>query len=280
MSSRPEPAGNLPEKMLRILDCFSLKGGQLSVGEIAEMTGMARSTTHRWVATLRECGLLDQDRNRDAYRLGLRLIHLGNVALNGTDISREARPVVESLSRAGGEMGRLYIFDGNQMIFVTRTLGGRAGRYNATTVMETSPCYCSGVGKAVLAFQPEEVVERIIAQGLNAYSENTLTDPDALREDLRLTRERGYSINNGEMDPSERCIGAPVRNPSGRIIAGLSLSSTPRRLTDERIPLLAPLVVKHAEVLSIQLGYRQTQAMSGPSSKPFRPEASQSGREM
>ena len=255
-AGKPDTAGSVPEKMLRILDCFSLKGGQLSVSEIAEMTGMARSTAHRWVAVLRDTGLLDQDRNRDVYRLGLRLIHLGNVALNGMDISREARPVVESLSRAGGEMGRLYLFDGNQMIFVTRTMGGRAGRYNATTVMETSPCYCSGVGKAVLAFQPEEVVERIIAQGLHQYSENTLTDPDALREDLRLTRERGYSLNNGEMDSSERCIGAPVRNPAGRIIAGLSLSSTPRRLTDDRIPALSALVMRHAEALSIQLGYR------------------------
>lgn len=245
-----------PEKMLRILDCFTLKGGQLSVSEIAELTGMARSTAHRWVAILRESGLLDQDHNRDAYRLGLRLIHLGNVALNSMDVSREARPVVESLGRSGGEMVRLYIFDGNQMIFVTRTIGGRAGRYNATTVMETSPCYCSSVGKAVLAFQPDDVVDRIIAQGLHAYTKNTLTDPDALRDDLRRTRERGYSINNGEMDPSERCIGAPVRNPSGRIIAGLSLSSTTRRLTDERIPDLAQLVMKHAELLSIQLGYR------------------------
>ncbi len=268
MTIRPEPAGSVPEKMLSILDCFALKVGQLSVSDIAEMTGMARSTAHRWVATLRDSGLLDQDRNRDVYRLGLRLIHLGNIALNGMDISREARHVVEALSRAGGEMGRLYIFDGNQMIFVTRTMGGRAGRYNATTVMETSPCYCSSVGKAVLAFQSEEVVERIIAQGLQAYNDSTLTDPDALREDLRLTRERGYSINNGEMDPSERCIGAPVRNPTGRVIAGLSLSSTPRRLTDERIPQLAALVVKHAEMLSLQLGYRESHMMTSGSSRP------------
>ncbi|MGC9447976.1 IclR family transcriptional regulator [Cereibacter johrii] len=256
MTALPDPASSAPEKMLRILDCFTLKGGQLSVSEIAELTGMARSTAHRWVAILRDAGLLDQDYNRDAYRLGLRLIHLGNVALNSMDVSREARPVVEALGRAGGEMVRLYIFDGNQMIFVTRASGGRAGRFNATTVTETSPCYCSSVGKAVLAFQPDDVVERIIAQGLHPYTKNTLTDPDALREDLRRTRERGYSINNGEMDPGERCIGAPVRNPSGRIIAGLSLSSTPRRLTDERIPELAELVMRHAELLSIQLGHR------------------------
>ncbi|OYR13339.1 IclR family transcriptional regulator [Brucella thiophenivorans] len=257
MPDLSQSASTAPEKMLRILDCFAVKGGQLSVSEIAELTGMARSTTHRWVAILRESGLLEQDRNRDVYRLGLRLIHLGNIALNGMDISRDARHVVESLSRAGGEKGHLYVFDGNQMIFVSHTSGGRAGRFNSTTIMESSPCYCSGVGKAVLAFQPDDVIERVIAQGLHAYTTSTLTDPVALREDLHRTRERGYSINNGEMDASERCIGAPVRNPVGRVIAGLSLTSTPRRLTDDRIPEMAALVVKHAEALSIQLGYRR-----------------------
>ena len=257
MPALSEPASSAPEKMLRILDCFALKSGQLSVGEIASLTGMARSTTHRWVAILRDAGLIEQDRNRDAYRLGLRLIHLGNIALNGMDISREARHVVEALTRAGGEKGHLYVFDGNQMIFVTHSSGGRAGRFNSTTVMESSPCYCSGVGKAVLAFQPEEVIERVIAQGLHSYTPTTLIDPDALRADLAAIRKRGYSINNGEMDISERCIGAPVRNPAGRVIAGLSLSSTPRRLTDDRIPELAALVMKHAEALSIQLGYRR-----------------------
>lgn len=256
MSAVADTSGNAPEKMLRILDCFTLRSGQLSVGDIADMTGMPRSTTHRWVTTLRNAGLLDQDHTGDVYRLGLRLIHLGNSALTNMDISRDARHVLEALSRSTGEKSHLCVFDGNQMIFVTRTIGGRAGRFNSTTTMESSPCYCTSVGKAVLAFQPTETIERIIKQGLHPYTRDTLTDPVKLRDDLATTRKRGYAINNGEMDAHERCIGAPVRNAAGRVIAGLSLSSTRRKLTDDRIPGLAQLVIKHAELLSIQLGYR------------------------
>lgn len=256
MTTMTDNAASAPEKMLRILDCFTLKGGQLSVGEISKLTGIPRSTAHRWVGILRDTGLLDQDCSRDVYRLGLRLIHLGHTALSSMDISREARHVLEALSRSAGARSHLCVFDGNQMIFVTRTIGGRAGRFNSTTVMESSPCYCTSVGKAVLAFQSKETIDRIIQQGFRAYTPNTITDPDQLREELHLTRERGYAVNNGEMDLSERCIGAPVRNAAGRVVAGLSLTDTIRKMTDDKIPYFAQIVMKHAELLSIQLGYR------------------------
>lgn len=249
-----------PEKMLRILDCFTLKNGKLSVGDISKLTGIPRSTAHRWVGILRDTGLLEQDNSRDVYRLGLRLIHLGHSALSSMDISREARHVLEALSRSAGARSHLCVFDGNQMIFVTRTIGGRAGRFNSTTVMESSPCYCTSVGKAVLAFQPEETVERIISQGLRSYTSNTITDPKRLRDELKLIHERGFAINNGEMELHERCIGAPVRNAAGRVIAGLSLTDKTHKMTDDKISDLAKIVIKHAELLSIQLGYRNSAA--------------------
>lgn len=258
MTTMTDSGASAPEKMLRILDCFTLKDGQLSVSEIADLTGIPRSTAHRWVGILRDTGLLDQDYSRDVYRLGLRLIHLGHTALSSMDISREARHVLEALSRSAGARSHLCVFDGNQMIFVTRTIGGRAGRFNSTTVMESSPCYCTSVGKAVLAFQPDETVERIIQQGLHPYTSKTIVDPQELRQELKATRQRGYAVNNGEMDLSERCIGAPVRNAAGRVIAGLSLTDATRKMTDDKIPDFAQMVIKHAELLSIQLGYRLT----------------------
>ncbi|WP_234187092.1 IclR family transcriptional regulator [Shinella sp. NM-101] len=255
MTDVSEKGSSAPEKMLRVLDCFTLKEGQLTLSDISELTGMPRSTVHRWVSVLRSTGLLDQDCNGERYRLGVRLIHLGNSALASMDIARDARHVLEALSRSAGARSHLCIFDGNQMIFVTRTIGGRAGRFNSTTTMESSPCYCTSVGKAALAFQPEETIERIIQQGLKPYTVNTITDPERLRRDLRLTRERGYAVNNGEMELSERCIGAPVRNAAGRVIAGLSITDGHRKITDEKIPHYAQLVVRHADLLSIQLGY-------------------------
>jgi DNA-binding IclR family transcriptional regulator len=244
------------QKMLRLLQCFSIFDRSLSVSQIAERTGMPRSTAHRWCLSLRQVGFLDQDQARDEYRLGLGLFQLGNIVLSSMDLHRQARPVVESLTRAAQDGVHLCVFDGMQMVFVSHSQGGRSGRNNSTTVVEGSPCYCTSVGKAALAFQPDNVVQRAIDQGLQGYTRNTITDPTRLRDELRLTRERGYSVDNGEMEPHVRCVGAPVRNASGQVIAAISVTSTFKRLTDERIRKIAPLVINHADALSIQLGYR------------------------
>lgn len=244
------------QKMQRILKCFSTMDRKLSVSDIARRTNMPRSTAHRWILSLREIGFLDQDHARDEYRLGLGLFQLGNMVLSSMDLHREARPIVESLTKASREDVHLCVFDGIRMIFVSHAAGGRAGRNNSTTVVEASPCYCTGVGKAALAFQSEDVIAQTIDMGLQAFTRNTITDPVQLREELRATRERGYSIDNGEMEPHVRCVGAPIRNASGSVVAAVSVSSTFKRLPDERIPAIASLVIRHAEALSIQLGYR------------------------
>ncbi len=244
------------QKMKRILECFSIFDRGLSVSEIAARTGMPRSTAHRWCLSLREIGFLDQDRARDEYRLGMNLFQLGNIVLEQMDLHKEARPIVESLTQASQEGVHLCVFDGIGMVFVSHSAGGRAGRNNQTTVVEASPCYCTSVGKAALAFQSDAVVQRTIDMGLQGYTRNTITDPDRLRQELREIRERGYSVDNGEMEPHVRCVGAPIRNASGSVIAAISVSSTYKRLPDDRLKRIAPLVIKHADALSIQLGFR------------------------
>ena len=244
------------QKMLRVLECFSIFDRKLSVSEIAERTNMPRSTAHRWCLSLRQVGFLDQDRARDEYRLGMGLFQLGNIVLSSLDLHKEARPVVESLTEASREAVHLCVFDGIRMVFVSHTAGGRAGRNNSTTVLEASPCYCTSVGKAALAFQTDAVIQRTIDMGLQGFTRNTITDADALWEELRITRERGYSIDNGEMEPHVRCVGAPIRNASGNVVAAISVSSTFKRLPDDRLKRIAPVVIKHADALSIQLGYR------------------------
>ncbi|MBO4223952.1 IclR family transcriptional regulator [Bradyrhizobium neotropicale] len=255
-ADRDSGAETSAQKMQKVLQCFSVLERSLSVSEIAERTGMPRSTAHRWCVSLREIGFLDQDHARDEYRLGLSLLQLGNTVLSSMDLQKQQRPIVESLTQASQEGVHLGVFDGISMVFVSHTPGGPLVRNNSTTLVESSPCYCTSVGKAALAFQPAPVVQRIIDMGLVAYTRNTITDPDKLREELRIIRERGYALNNGEFEPHTRCIGAPIRNASGKVIAAISVTGTSKRLPDSRVKNIAPLVVQHADALSIQLGYR------------------------
>ena len=256
------------QKIMTILECFSTVDRSLSVSEIAERSGLPRSTAHRLVLSLRQIGLLDQDGNRLEYRLGLKLFELGTAVLINMDIHREGRTFVELLGQATGESVHLCVFDGWRMSFVERVLGGRSGPNNSTIVMESSPCHCTGVGKAALSFQEERVIDRICGLGLPAYTRNTITDPTALRAELARIRERGFAIDNGEMEANVRCVAAPIRNSSGRVFAAISVSGPDRRITEERALELAPKVIEHADLVSVRLGWQPPKPARGRGRPP------------
>ncbi|HMN86465.1 MAG TPA: IclR family transcriptional regulator [Bauldia sp.] len=243
-------------KLMAILDCFSPFDRSLTLNEISARCGMPKTTVHRLVTSLREVKLLEQDRERDRYRMGIRLFELGSIVLGHLDIYREARPLVDRLIGATGEGSHLCVFDGTNMVSIDH-LEPNSASVNWTTTLSISPAYCTGVGKAALAFQEPAVIEKIIKAGLLPYTPSTITQPDALRKELALTRERGYSIDEGEHQPGIRCVAAPIFNSAGRAFAAISVTGPKDRVTPERVPFLAGLVIATAKQLSRQLGYEE-----------------------
>ena len=242
-------------KVVRILGCFSVNDRTLSLAEICRRTGFPKSTTHRLVASMRDVGFLDQDKERDRYRLGLRLLEFGDIVLANLDVHREARPMIEALQRMTGQAVHLAVFDGMRAVVIHRA-DAAAENAVASALIENAPVHCTSVGKAILAFQPEEIVERVIASGLTRYTEQTIVQPEALRDALSEIRERGYAVDDGEHQPGLRCVGAPIRNQAGRVFAGVSVSGPSWQLNLSEIPDLAKIVLHHAEVISHRLGWR------------------------
>jgi DNA-binding IclR family transcriptional regulator len=241
-------------KLMAILDCFSRYDRSLTLNEISTRCGMPKTTVHRLVSSLREVKLLEQDRERDRYRMGIRLFELGSIVLGNLDIYREAKPLVDRLMNATGEDAHLCVFDGTNMVSIEHLEPGLSS-VNWTTTLSIGPSYCTGVGKAALAFQDRAVVDKIIRGGLVPYTPNTITDPARLYEELALTAERGYSIDEGEHQPDVRCVAAPVYNSAGRVFAALSVTGPKSRMTDDKLPVFSALVVATADQLSRQLGY-------------------------
>lgn len=254
------------QKLMAVLDCFSRYDRSLSLAEISERCKMPKTTVHRLVTSLREAKLLEQDKGRDRYRMGIRLFELGSIVLANLDLHREARDLVERLGDISGESAHLCVFDGTNMVIIEhREPGGSS--VNWTTTLSLSPSYCTGVGKAALAFQEPATIEKVIGLGLPPYTPTTLTDPDALRQDLAETRKRGYSIDEGEHQPTVRCVAAPIRNASGRVFAAVSVTGPMDRVTRERVPVLAELVIATANQLSRQLGYEPATQATGRTRK-------------
>lgn len=246
-------------KMMAILDCFSTVERKLSVAEIAARLGMPRGTVHRIMRTLRDLGMIEQERDRDQYRLGMKLFELGTTVLANMDLHREAKASVEALTRASGETVHLSVFDGKSSTVINRTdPDGR--RVNTLFVLESSPAHATSSGKAALAFQPEAAIERFIARGLARIAPNTITDPSALCAELASIRRQGYAVDDEELTPGTRCVSAPIRNLSGAVFAAISVSGPARRFTGERVDAYADLVRHHAGTISGQLGYRRGEA--------------------
>jgi DNA-binding IclR family transcriptional regulator len=258
MTGEPEDKGQNVKslfKMLDVLECFSGVDPELSVLQIAQRTGLPRTTVHRLVDSLRAVGFLEQEASRENYRLGLRLFGLGNTALTNMPLHREAAPFVDTLAKLSGETVHLCVFDGTQMVFVERSLD-RGRPNNVVTTVETSPCHSTGVGKAALAFQPPAVIDRVIALGLQRFTRNTIVAPEALRQELVATCARGYALDDSEHETDVRCVAAPVRNSTGRVFAALSVTGNTRRMEQHRTEDLAALVISHASQISAQLGYQ------------------------
>ena len=166
-------------KMMAIIDCFSTLERKLSVADIARKTGIPRGTAHRIIRTMRELGLLEQERQRDQYRLGMKLFEIGTTVLANLDLHREAQSSVEALTRASGETVHLSIFDGYNSTVINRT-DPEGNRVNTLFVLESSPAHATASGKVALAFQAEPTIAKFISLGLRRIAPNTITDPEVL----------------------------------------------------------------------------------------------------
>ncbi len=242
-------------KVVRVLDAFSTVDRALSLADIGQRTGFPKSTAHRLLAAMREAGLLDQDRERDRYRLGMKLFELGNIVLANMELHREARPFVDALTRQSGQAVHLAVFDGQRALVIHRA-DASPEKGQPTAMIEQAPVHCTSVGKVILAYQSEATVERVIAAGLARFTDSTITDPRVLREQLNEIRGRGYAIDEGEHQPGLRCVGAPIRDQSGRVVAAISITGPFWRLPQSEIDGLAKVAMHSANAISLALGYR------------------------
>ena len=245
-----DPGAKSLRKMALVLDSFSRNRPSMTVADLALATGLPKTTVHRIVVSLREVGMLDQDGRRQGYRLGLKMFHYGSSVLASLDTPTRAHPHVAKLQQLTGEIIHLHMFDGSQMVCVEREEMTSA---SSTILLRAAPTYCTSVGKAFLAFQSEDLIRRVVAEGLHRYTPNTITQADALMAELALVRERGYAVDNEEIEPGVRCIGAPIRDSVQRVFAAVSVSGPAERMPDGRILGLAPTVIQTANEISAAL---------------------------
>lgn len=239
---------------IRLLKAFSDDDYEIGVTQLARQLLLAKSTVHRLASTLIEAGMLEQNAESGKYRLGLAVFELGALVRRRMDYSTEARPYLMKLREQSGETVHLAIRDEAAIVYINYLESRQAIRMSTELGMR-KPAHCTAEGKALLAFQPEEVVGRLIDGGLVARTPKTTTAPAALHKELAAVRSRGYATDDEECELGVRCIAAPVRDYGGAVIAAVGVAGPTQRLTKKKLAALAPDVIAAAAAVSQRLGY-------------------------
>ena len=253
------------DRALAILQVLSTEGPDLSLGEISEKLELHKSTVHRLIMVLERHKLIERNSVNGRFRLGLKLFELGTRAVSQLDLRERARPVLERLVLETSETVHLCVLDDIEVVYLDKIEPARSVRM-ASTVGRRNPTYCTAVGKAILAWLPEAQVEAIVRkQGLKAITANTITSFLELKTELAAIRDRGYAVDNEEIEEGLRCVGCVVRDFSNAPVAAISVSGPAFRLTREKIKSISRPVVAAANSLSAELGFKQQRIGVGSS---------------
>jgi len=246
------------DRALSIIDALTKVREDASLAELAENVKLHKSTAHRLLSILERHRIVERDSQTGRYRLGLRLFELGTIAMDRFNIRDRARPYLEGLLEELNETVHLCALDAGEILYLDKIEPARSVRM-ASRIGHRKPAHCTAVGKAILAHLSEAEQDSIIQQhGLPRVTPKTITTAAELKAEFKPIRERGYALDNEEIEPGLRCIGAVILDYSGRPVAAVSVSAPSFRLTMDKVPDLAGPVVRAARALSEELGYRPT----------------------
>ncbi|HEY3129025.1 MAG TPA: IclR family transcriptional regulator [Acidobacteriota bacterium] len=246
------------DRALGILDVLAREGSGIALVEISTQLGLHKSTVHRLLRVLERHRVVIKDSQNGRYRLGFRLFELGSQAIEQLDIRERAQPYLKNLVLQTGETAHICILDHGEMLSVANVESVRTIR-TPSTVGRRTPAHCTAVGKALLAFLTDGELEDFIKKNpLKGYTGKTITSATALKAQIESVRERGYAIDDEEIEEGLRCIGAPIWDYSRSVIASMSIAGPAFRIKKEKIPALAEFVVRAARQLSAELGHQET----------------------
>ena len=238
------------DRAIDVLLLFDDQGPVLSALDVAARLSMPRSTTYRYLQSLRSYGLVEDDSTSGGFRLGPRVLQLARMARKGLALPEVALPCMRELVEITGEAVLLTRRSERQVVCVERVESRHRIRlsYERGTVLAP---HAGASAKVLLAWLPEAELDELLCQAeLTRYTERTVTDPAAFRKELAAIRQAGYAVSNGEVDPGVRGIAAPVFGPEGQVVAGLSTVGPAFRLDDAALPSVVNATRRSAEAIS------------------------------
>jgi DNA-binding IclR family transcriptional regulator len=242
------------ERMMALLDALASYPDPVSLKELATATGLHPSTAHRILNDMVTKRFVDRS-EPGTYRLGMRLLELGNIVKSRLNVREAALPYMQALHRKTQQTVNLSVRQGDEIVYIDRAFSERSGMQVVRAIGGRAPLHLTSIGKLFLSADDAKLVRAYATRtGLAGNNKNSITDLAKLERELSLVRARGYARDNEELELGVRCMAAGVRDDAGRLIAGLSISAPADRLSDD---WLDDLITTTTDISSV-LGFCAT----------------------
>lgn len=237
-----------------ILNRFTLSEPEKSLTQIARETGLHKSTVFRIMDTLEGIKWVRKDPKSGMYRLGFAILEMGSRAINGLDFYRVSMPYLEELVNETSNSAHLVIHDDGEVLYLNKVENPEVVVKLSSRKGFRAPLTCTAVGKVLLAdMEPEEVLRIIERRGLPQKTANSIVNPELLFQVLENVKAEGYAVDDEENEIGIRCVAAPLRDFSGRVVAAISVSGLRTGFGD--VPKKIQAVTEAAKNISLELGY-------------------------
>lgn len=244
------------ERTFTILELLAASNRGVSAAELVERTGMPRSSLHCLTLTLERRGYLYRSSKTGRYLLGLKLFGLARYANGGLELRERAAPELARLMQQTRLTVHLAVVENDEPVLVAKVDSPGIFRL-ATWPGKRMEFHCTAIGKAMAAFLPEETVLRILAaRGLTRHNENTIFCERGLRDELSRVRRQGYALDDEEEEIGLRCIGAPVFDVSGAVVAAISIAGPTSQIHADNVAKYAAKVKNAAARISAIISCR------------------------
>ena len=225
------------EKGMRVLELLA-ENEALSVTKVAEHLGFNRTNSHRYLATLRKLGYMDQDAE-SRYHLTFKVLELGDRFMSRFEICRISRASLQELASLFSETVNLGLWEGQAVRILDKIDSPNVLR-TGSTLGTLMPAHCTSSGKAILAYLPQEELDTFLAAApFKAYSPSTITTREELEKELKKTRARGFAVDDEEWLPGIKCVAAPIFDYTGRPAYSISVAGPSFRVNKESVDLAA-----------------------------------------
>jgi len=228
----------------------------MSLTELSRKLGLGKSSVYRLLVTLALRGYVEKDPHTDCYRLTYRLFAVGSRAAEQSGLREVAQPIMQRLASRAGETVNLGVLDGFRTVSIYLVESAHPLRIHMR--IGGVSAHATSTGKILLAaLPPDELARRLVGRRLRSLTGRTIKSRSALQAELRRVRDQGYAIDDEECSLGLRCVGAPVRDHRGTVVAALSVVAPCHRLPHEEMPAAIATVRDAAQEISIRLGYTQ-----------------------